>query len=70
MRLRKGLQLRKKPAKPVSWIVVGLGNPGEAYSRNRHNIGAWTIRELAHQLGVKLKAEGRSIRIGYGVLAG
>ena len=70
MRLRRALRLGRKKAEPAAWLVVGLGNPGEQYSRNRHNAGIWTVNELARRLGVKLKAEGRSIRIGYGEIAG
>ncbi|MYD29200.1 MAG: peptidyl-tRNA hydrolase, partial [Dehalococcoidia bacterium] len=70
MRLRRALRLGRKKAEPAAWLVVGLGNPGEQYSRNRHNTGIWTVNELARRLGVKLKAEGRSIRIGYGEIAG
>ena len=70
MRLRRPLRLRGKQETPASWLVVGLGNPGEHYSRNRHNAGAWTVNELARRAGAKLKAEGRSIRIGFGEVAG
>ena len=34
------------------WLVVGLGNPGSKYERNRHNIGFRVVDELARKHGV------------------
>jgi PTH1 family peptidyl-tRNA hydrolase len=31
------------------WLVVGLGNPGSKYERNRHNIGFMVVDELARK---------------------
>jgi PTH1 family peptidyl-tRNA hydrolase len=31
------------------WLVVGLGNPGGKYERNRHNIGFMVVDELARK---------------------
>src|SRR5687767_11585573 len=28
------------------WVVIGLGNPGDKYSGNRHNLGAMVLEEL------------------------
>ncbi len=39
----------------TTWLVVGLGNPGPGYSRNRHNIGHMVVDELANRCGGKFK---------------
>mmetsp|Transcript_25603 Transcript_25603/g.60908 ORF Transcript_25603/g.60908 Transcript_25603/m.60908 type:complete len:88 (-) Transcript_25603:2215-2478(-) len=41
----------------VSWVVVGLGNPGSAYSGTRHNIGHRFIDALAKGTLSSLTAE-------------
>jgi PTH1 family peptidyl-tRNA hydrolase len=33
------------------WLVVGLGNPGAKYERNRHNIGFLAVDSIAGKLG-------------------
>ncbi len=34
------------------WLVVGLGNPGAKYARNRHNIGFQVVDELVGKHGL------------------
>jgi PTH1 family peptidyl-tRNA hydrolase len=36
-------------------LVVGLGNPGKAYEKSRHNIGFQVIDEIARQFGLTLR---------------
>ena len=38
----------------IQWVVAGLGNPGEQYSRSRHNAGFMTIDRIAKAKGVEL----------------
>jgi peptidyl-tRNA hydrolase, PTH1 family len=38
----------------IQWVVAGLGNPGEDYSRSRHNAGFMTIDRIAKAKGVEL----------------
>ena len=41
------------------WLVVGLGNPGSKYERNRHNIGFRVVDELAAKHSLSWKAGGK-----------
>ncbi len=40
-------------------LIIGLGNPGEKYSKTRHNAGFWFIDELAKKYGASFKTESK-----------
>ena len=51
-------------------LIVGLGNPGEGYARNRHNIGFMCINHLARSSGIRLNKKEGQARTGSGEVAG
>jgi peptidyl-tRNA hydrolase, PTH1 family len=39
----------------MTWIVAGLGNPGNRYAATRHNLGHRVVDELARRTGERFK---------------
>jgi peptidyl-tRNA hydrolase, PTH1 family len=38
-----------------TWLVLGLGNPGDEYADTYHNIGFRVLAELARRFGVRIR---------------
>lgn len=62
-------QSKPQPDESTMWILVGLGNPGNEYQNNRHNIGFMAVDEIAAEYGFapfknKFEGEITEARIG------
>ena len=51
-------------------LIVGLGNPGREYERNRHNIGFMVVEALLPRARAELNQEKFAAKVGQGTLAG
>lgn len=51
-------------------LIIGLGNPGERYSRNRHNIGFMCVDRYAEKYGIHINRKQALSRIGTGEILG
>ncbi|MGW3769269.1 aminoacyl-tRNA hydrolase [Actinomadura verrucosospora] len=52
------------------WLVVGLGNPGPSYAKNRHNAGFMVLDVLAARAGGRFRSHRARADVLEGRLAG
>ena len=57
------------PTKPVSHIIVGLGNPGTKYENTRHNVGFMAMDTLAEKYNTPIKKIKFKSLIGYAMIS-
>lgn len=51
-------------------LIVGLGNPGQAYAESRHNLGFRCVSRFAREQGIEFTKRKSKARIGFGEVAG
>lgn len=52
------------------FLIVGLGNPGEQYTKNRHNVGFQCVKFLADRHGLSFNEKQHKARIATGMIRG
>jgi len=51
-------------------LIIGLGNPGQGYSNNRHNIGFMCLKHFAKEHGIEFDKKQADARTGLGNIEG
>ncbi len=60
----------RKPASPVEFLIVGLGNPGRKYERTRHNAGFIALDALSAKHGIRVDRVKWNALTGEGTIGG
>jgi PTH1 family peptidyl-tRNA hydrolase len=50
-------------------LIVGLGNPGKQYEKNRHNVGFQIVDKLAEQHGLRFDSKQGKAKVAPGVIS-
>ena len=61
---------RAPASEVITKIIVGLGNPGSEYSRNRHNVGFMCVNRLARDIGARFDKKEGLARTAHGSIGG
>ncbi len=51
-------------------LIIGLGNPGRGYAKNRHNAGFMCVNHIARAYNIILDRKQSKARVGTGKIAG
>ncbi|MDD4923427.1 MAG: aminoacyl-tRNA hydrolase [Dehalococcoidales bacterium] len=51
-------------------LIIGLGNPGQGYSKSRHNIGFMCLKHFAHEHSINFDKKQADARTGRGTVEG
>ncbi len=68
--LKQKLMSQRSGSNEDRYLLAGLGNPGRAYRKNRHNIGFMMVDKLAEANNIKLSRRQKKALTGTGRISG